>query len=35
MAFPRKESLLSIYFQVVVAYTGLNFGRLLIAVPND
>ena len=34
MAFPRKESLLSIYFQVVVAYIGLNFGRLLITPAN-
>ncbi len=34
MAFPRKESLLSIYFQVVVAYIGLNFARLLITPAN-
>ena len=32
--FPRKEAALSIYFQVVVAYILLNFGRLLITVPN-
>ncbi len=32
--FPRKESLLSIYFQVVVSYIVLNFARLLITPAN-
>ena len=32
--FPRQESLLSIYFQVVVAYIILNFARLLITPAN-
>ena len=32
--FPPKESLLSIYFQVVVAYILLNFARLLITPAN-
>ncbi len=32
--FPDKEATLSYYFQVVVAYIGLNFTRLLITLPN-
>ena len=32
--FPENESLLNIYFQVVVVYIGLNFARLLITLPN-